>query len=150
MIIHPKYVHENSPKKRDSREQKCPPKFTKKCPREFTLRKCPLEFTHFEKSIHENLLSMRSLRPLIKRLMAQVLFWWIENKTVGLNLGQSKLFILIFVKFIKKLWKKKHLEHQTFSRPIDPATQCNILKIVAFKIAQSICTPIYQVDLIFF
>ena len=56
----------------------CPRKFTQKeeflwkkmstrihtkCPRELTLRKCSLEFAHFEKSVHENSLSMRSLHP---------------------------------------------------------------------------------------
>ena len=32
-----------------------------------------------------------------KHLMVQVLFWYIENKTAGLNLEHSKLVILIFV-----------------------------------------------------
>ena len=66
-----KSVHYNLPKI-------CPRKFTQKeeflwkkmstrihtkCPREFTLRKCSLEFAHFEKSVHENSLSKRSLHP---------------------------------------------------------------------------------------
>ena len=36
-------------------------KICEKFPLEFTLRKCPLEFPHFEKSVHENSLSTKVL-----------------------------------------------------------------------------------------
>ena len=36
-------------------------KIHQKCPREFTFRKCPIEFVHLKKSVRENSLSLRSL-----------------------------------------------------------------------------------------
>ena len=48
-IIHPKNVHKNSLKEKNSRGQKVSLRIHHKCPREFTLKKCPLEFACFEK-----------------------------------------------------------------------------------------------------
>ena len=47
--IHPKNVHKNSPKEKNSRGQKMSMRSHQKCPQEFTVKKCPLEFAHFEK-----------------------------------------------------------------------------------------------------
>ena len=65
-LFHPKNFQKNSPKKRNSRGQKC----HQKCPWEFTLRKCPLEFAHFEKkcprevTVHEKSPSQKKYRWL--------------------------------------------------------------------------------------
>ena len=47
--IHPKYVHKNSPKKRNSRGQKCPREFPKSVQRNYPF--CPQKFTFY---VHEN------------------------------------------------------------------------------------------------
>ena len=58
-----KSVHYNSPKKcprkiiqekKNYGGQKMSTRVREKCPRKFILWKFPLEFTHFEKSVHEN------------------------------------------------------------------------------------------------
>ena len=84
--IHPKYVDKNSPKKRNYHGQKMSARIHQKCPRVFTLWKCPLEFVHFEKKCpREFTVRENSPSPFLKLIM---------NDRI---LGKSKLLKLFAI-----------------------------------------------------
>ena len=60
-MIHPKYVHENSPQKRNSCTQLCPREFTKSSTRIHPQKMSTRHRQFWKKNVHENSLSTRSL-----------------------------------------------------------------------------------------